>query len=265
MDRILLFIPMYNCEKQIVRVLKQIDDTILNYISEIIVVNNRSIDNGENAVIDYCREHDKLPLCIFRNDENYGLGGSHKVAFDYAIENNFDYVIVLHGDDQGAIRDLLPALKKKSYRKYDCCLGARFTSKSKLMGYSKIRIFGNYFFNFIFSVAMKRKIFDLGAGLNMYSVDMLKSRYYNTYPDNLTFNVYMLMAVKSYNQCYAFFPLTWRETDQVSNAKVLSQAVKTLKMLVKYTISGKDFLKIDSRDKKYNKYTYQVIYGEVKE
>lgn len=264
MDKILLFIPMYNCENQIIRVLNQIDDTILNYISEVIVVNNKSIDNGESVVIDYCRKHDELPLKLLRNDENYGLGGSHKVAFEYAIDNSFDYVIVLHGDDQGAICDLLPALKTKSYRKYDCYLGARFASESKLIGYSKIRIVGNLFFNFIFSMAMRRKIFDLGAGLNMYSVDILKSRYYYTYPDNLTFNVYMLMAVKSYNQSYAFFPLTWRETDQVSNAKVLSQAIKTLKMLVKYTINEKDFLKIDYRDKKYNKYTYQIVYGGIK-
>ena len=95
----------------------------------------------------------------------------------------------------------------------------------------------------------------------MYSVDILKSRYYLTYPDNLTFNVYMLMAVKSYNQSYTFFPLTWRETDQISNAKVFSQAIKTLKMFVGYTMNEKDFLIIDSRDKKYNKYTYQIVFG----
>lgn len=261
MDKILLFIPMYNCEKQIVRVLGQIDDVVLKYVSEIIVVNNRSTDNGEMAVIEYCRGHKKLPLHIFRNDENYGLGGSHKVAFEYAIDNGFDYVIVLHGDDQGSIRDLLPALKKKSYHKYDCCLGARFTSKSKLIGYSKFRILGNYILNVMFSVAMRRRIFDLGAGLNMYSVDILKSRYYLTYPDNLTFNVYMLMAAKAFNQQYAFFPLTWRETDQISNAKVMSQGVRTLKMLSEFTLKGKAFFEIDSREKQHNRYTYQVVYG----
>lgn len=39
------------------------------------------------------------------------MGGSHKVAFNYAIENNFDYIIVLHGDDQGSISDMIPVLK----------------------------------------------------------------------------------------------------------------------------------------------------------
>ena len=81
MDRILLFIPMYNCEKQIIRVLSQLDEIIKSYIAEIIVVNNLSTDNGENAVIEYAKSHPDLTIKLLRNNENYGLGGSHKVAF----------------------------------------------------------------------------------------------------------------------------------------------------------------------------------------
>lgn len=62
MHKILLFIPMYNCEKQITRVLSQINDKIRQYISEIIVVNNRSTDNGEHVVIDYLKGHIKPAL-----------------------------------------------------------------------------------------------------------------------------------------------------------------------------------------------------------
>ena len=34
MDKILLFIPMYNCEKQITRVLGQLDKEILNILKK---------------------------------------------------------------------------------------------------------------------------------------------------------------------------------------------------------------------------------------
>ena len=33
-DKILVFIPMYNCEKQIVRVIDRLNGEIKNYISE---------------------------------------------------------------------------------------------------------------------------------------------------------------------------------------------------------------------------------------
>ena len=111
MPKILLFIPMYNCEKQITRVLSQIKEDNIHYFSEILVVNNISTDNGEQAIIDYAKNHPELPIKLLRNNNNYGLGGSHKVAFQYCLDNQFDYVIVLHGDDQGDIINLLPYLK----------------------------------------------------------------------------------------------------------------------------------------------------------
>ena len=107
-EKILVFIPGYNCEKQIVRVLKQFDKEVLKYIDEVIFVNNRSTDNTERAVLNYKKEHPEIPIRIFRNDENYNLGGSHKVAFNYALKYKYDYLIVLHGDDQGDIHDLVP-------------------------------------------------------------------------------------------------------------------------------------------------------------
>ena len=131
-EKFLVFIPGYNCEKQIIRVLEQFDKKVLEYIDEIIFVNNRSTDNTEKAVLNYKKDHKELPIKILRNDEKYNLGGSHKVAFNYALKNQFDYLIVLHGDDQGDIHDLLPYLENGEYRNYDCLLGSRFLKNSKL-------------------------------------------------------------------------------------------------------------------------------------
>ena len=49
-----------------------------------IVVNNRSTDGTEAAVQDWMARHPDAPVRLLRNDRNYGLGGSHKVAFGYA-------------------------------------------------------------------------------------------------------------------------------------------------------------------------------------
>ena len=261
MDKVLLFIPMYNCQKQIVRVLAQLEGEAAEYISQVIVVNNRSTDNGEQAVMDYLsRNKLRLPVSLLRNDENYGLGGSHKVAFDYAINNGFDYVIVLHGDDQGDISNLLPYLKTKEYSNYDSFLGARFMKGSKLQGYSKFRTFGNHVYNLFFSVGAGRMVYDLGSGLNMYSVKSLESRYYLRFNDNLMFNCYMLLAASYLKQKVKFFPILWREDDQVSNVKMVSQAVKTLKMLWGYVSKRSSLIEGEHRDKLIDSYTAQAVY-----
>lgn len=260
-DRILLFIPMYNCEKQIVRVLHQLTPEICRFFSEVIIVNNRSTDNGETAVQDYLEmEPIRVPVKLLRNRENYGLGGSHKVAFQYAIENAFDYVVVLHGDDQGEIADLASYLENRIYTQYDCCLGARFLKGSKLEGYSGFRTFGNRVYNILFSAVCGYRIYDLGSGLNLYSVKMLRDDFYKKYPDNLMFNYCMVMAVRQYQQKAMFFPITWKEEDQVSNVKLFDQAKRVMGMLWKYAVKRDKFLESDLRDRKIDIYQAETIW-----
>lgn len=247
-DRILVFIPMYNCEKQIIRVIDQLTGHIRPYISEVIIVNNRSTDNGEQAVLEKLKNLDTdLSIKLLRNNENYGLGGSHKVAFKYAIENNFDYIIVLHGDDQGDITDFIPLLENQTHKKYDCCLGARFMKKSKILGYSKFRTFGNKVYNFVFSIFLGKRVYDLGSGLNCYNVKLLKSNFFHKFTDNLTFNCYMLLAVNYYKQKINFFPISWREEDQVSNVKMINQALTTLLLVTKYFFIRGKYLNSEHR------------------
>lgn len=261
-NKIVLFIPMYNCEKQITRVLAQLTPDICCHIAQVIIVNNISTDDGEQAVIDYLKEHSlACPVNLLRNNQNYGLGGSHKVAFQYATSHNFDYIIVLHGDDQGSIHDLKNILDCNIYEKYDCCLGARFMKGSQLKGYSKFRTFGNRVYNILFQIATGTKIKDMGSGLNMYKTKMLENQFYLKYHDGLMFNCYMLLA-NGYNKFNTYyFPISWREDDQVSNVKLVNQAIRTFWIAFSYFISKKNiFMQKEFRDEVIHEYGYQEIY-----
>lgn len=262
MDRILLFIPMYNCERQIVRVLNQLKGESAYYLAQVVIINNRSTDGGEAAVIRWLEENPlSVPVALLRNDANYGLGGSHKVAFDYAIQNGFDYVIVLHGDDQGELANLLPYLKNRAYAGYDCFLGARFMKGSRLQGYSRFRTFGNHVYDLLFSLGAGHMVYDLGSGLNLYRVKALESRYYLHFKDNLMFNCYMLLASYYLGQKLRFFPIVWREDDQVSNVKMVNQAMRTLGMLWAYVKDKPSILTGEFRDTIIDDYTAQLVYA----
>lgn len=252
---------MYNCEKQILRVLGQLTDEVCSYLKEVIIINNRSTDKGEYAVKEYLKLHKlSIKISLLKNDDNYGLGGSHKVAFQYAMDNGFDYVIVLHGDDQGDISNILPYIKNEEYQKYDCLLGARFMKNSKLEGYSKFRTFGNYVYNLLFSIVCGCKVYDLGSGLNMYKTLSLKNKFYMKYKDNLIFNYCMIMGATYYKQNIRFFPIVWREDDQVSNVKMVNQAITVLKLLGSYMLNKKRFVFAEHRDKVIDNYSAKVVY-----
>ena len=146
-------------------------------------------------------------------------------SFQYAVRHGYDYLVVLHGDDQGDARDLYPLIASGEYKSYDCCLGSRFMKGSQIKGYSALRIFGNYGFNWLFSLVTLHKITDLGSGLNLYKVAGLKNGYYLKFPDTQYFNDCMILAQCHYRQKIRFFPISWREEDQVSNTKLTSFAL----------------------------------------
>ena len=236
-DRILVLIPCYNCERQIGRVLAQFRTVPVGVFQEVLVLDNGSTDATVDTAIEALPEFDRCRVVVARNRENYNLGGSHKATFAYAESQNFTHVIVLHGDDQGRIADVLPLLASGAHRNHDACLGARFMAGSRIEGYSYFRRLGNQVFNLIFSLALRRRVADLGSGLNVFGRTVFASEVTIRLPDDLHFNPYLLATLVQRRMRIMFFPISWREDDQVSNVHMASQALRTLGAAREYLVS----------------------------
>lgn len=257
--RILVFIPAYRCEAQIGRVLTQLRGRAGEWVSQVIVVDNQSPD-GTIEAAHLAAQDLPMPWVIWRNAANYGLGGSHKAAMRYARENGFDYLVVLHGDDQADINDLADGFASGEAFTHDCFLGARFAPGSRLQGYSWLRTFGNQVYNLLFSVVCHRRVYDLGSGLNLYRVSALEMDTIERLPDDLTFNYGMLMLSYARGQDVAFFPITWREEDQSSNVRLFRQAVRVLSLLGQRAWDARSFFDKDHRTVRHAEYTGAIVH-----
>jgi len=258
-DRILVFIPCYNCASQIKRVLAQFTPEISRHFAELLILDNGSKDDTIDSAITAMNAAHVQKITIGRNRANYNLGGSHKTAFAYAKQHDYTHVVVLHGDDQGDIRDLLPILAQNLHQQYDACLGARFMPESKLIGYSGFRIFGNYVFNTLFSIGSFAKVADLGSGLNIFALPIFSDPNVQNFSDDLRFNIYLLLSNIDQNRKLKFFPISWREDDQISNVKITSQALKTLGILWNYVFRRAYFRSHDHRAVPHSCYEFEVI------
>ncbi|MER1498409.1 glycosyltransferase family 2 protein [Enterobacter cloacae] len=264
--KIIVFIPTYRCEAQIRRVLEQFDSRVQQWIDTVMVVDNQSPDQTLDVAIELGKAViTRCNFIVWRNEDNYGLGGSHKAAFRYANEQGFDYIVVLHGDDQADIHDLIRQLEAGAHLDVDCLLGARFMRGSKLNGYSWFRTFGNLVYNWLFSLVTRRAIYDLGSGLNLYCLRTFREYYYNTFPDDLTFNYVMLLASYYRKQKVRFFPISWREEDQRSNVKLFRQAFKVLELLTGYALKRGQFLDRELRAHSFETYTGIIRYSHEKQ
>ncbi len=255
----LVFIPAYNCAAQIGRVMAQIRALPAGRVDRVLVIDNHSTDDTLESA-SRAAEDLSTEVLLTRNVENYGLGGSQKVGFQHALEHGFDRVTILHGDDQGSITDLLPVLDQPHAAQRNALLGARFMPGSRLHGYPAFRTFGNQTYNRLFSLVSGTRLYDLGSGLNSYRTPIFKDGFHLRFPDDLTFNYCMVLAHVRLRHDPLFFPLEWREDDQVSNVKLTRQAVRVLQLLGAYARDPEQFLATDHRGVARSSYPTEIVY-----
>jgi len=237
--KLAIIIPAYNCERQISRVIDRcMQVTYLNQVRHLIIIDNRSTDNtlsaAKEAFLCHKQQLDDIGISaeILLNDENYSLGGSHKVGFRHCIEKNTCCAIVLHGDDQANPNDFNDQFATGVPNDIDAILGSRFMKGSTLTGYTLFRQAGNGIFSLLLRVFGFGDLRDMGSGLNFYRLDRLPSETWANAADNLTFHLYFLLSMSLAKANLKFVPISWREEDQKSNARLLSQSVELLKVIL---------------------------------
>lgn len=201
--------------------LDEIDQRLIDRVEEIAVIDNGSTQNTVEVALAYKKKHPMDgKLKVFRNTDNYSLGGTHKVAFLRAEKRGLTHVIIIHGDNQAKSDEANNLLDYCiEHPEHRTVLGSRFMKGSRLVGYDMKRIIGNRVLNAIFSIVTMRRLTDLGSGLNLFALSDLDRTAYLNFADKLTFNYELMLDFVRRKVNFAYLPITWREEDQVSNAR----------------------------------------------
>ena len=128
-----------------------------------------------------------------------------------------------------------------------------------LIGYSPLRRIGNRVFNVLFSVVVAGRVYDLGSGLNIFARNVFEGDVLQGFPDDLRFNVYLLLSLYARRLRFRFFPISWRELDQISNVKMVSQALRTLRAAAEYRLRPRTTLVRDHRAHRRDHYRFEIL------
>lgn len=242
---VLLFIPVFNCAKQIDRLLRSLQQKDISPFDQILITDNGSTDGTisaiQNVLSDKSLPISSLPVQLVKNIRNYGLGGSHKIAFSFCKRFGLDFCVILHGDDQARLADLQKCPPPESWWNIDMFLGARFMPGSERSNYSFIRTVGNFGMNWLASLISRHEIYDLGSGLNVFRIGALpddSELSFMTFPNDMNFHLCLMLAAISRGQRLTTFPIQWTEEDQVSNVKLFRQSLQILGILSRFKTAG---------------------------
>jgi glycosyltransferase involved in cell wall biosynthesis/SAM-dependent methyltransferase len=176
--RLLVFIVAYNAEETIERVLTRIPRTLgSEYDIEVLVIDDgskdRTFERGELA------RRAKLlpyPLHVLFNPKNQGYGGNQKIGFHYAIEKDFDFVALVHGDGQYAPERLPELVGPLKLGQADAVFGSRMLDPGGALrgGMPLYKYIGNKILTCLQNHLLRTRLSEFHSGYRAYSVAALR-------------------------------------------------------------------------------------------
>lgn len=184
-DRILLIIPAYNEEENILGTYKEIRNFNKNnkVKYDVIVINDGSTDNTENILNENKIRHITLI-------HNLGIGGAVQTGYKYAYENNYDIAVQFDGDGQHDVNYVYDIIKPILDKKADFTIGSRFIDKTSSRFKSTVaRQIGIRVISKAINISTHKKVFDTTSGFRACNKEIIKSfsiSYPLEYPEPVT-------------------------------------------------------------------------------
>lgn len=166
LKKVCVIIPTYNNHKT----LKRVIDGVLQYTSNVIVVNDGSTDSTFEIINSYSS------LESITISKNKGKGNALRSGFKKAIESGFHYAITIDSDGQHFPDDIPVFLEELAKNDSNILLiGSRNMNQENV---PKKSSFGNKFSNFWFWFETGIKLEDTQSGYRLYPLLHIPKKYY---------------------------------------------------------------------------------------
>lgn len=185
MKKILLIIPAYNEEKNILNTYESITKYNAKFHSkyDVIVINDGSRDNTEKILTDHNIPHIRLI-------QNLGIGGAVQTGYIYALRNGYDVAVQFDGDGQHDVSYVKTIVDPILNGKTDMVIGSRFINKDMdNFKSSQVRRLGIRLLSRVIAFKTKKKIYDTTSGFRAVNRDIMEffAQHYPTeYPEPIS-------------------------------------------------------------------------------
>ncbi len=183
--KVLLIIPAYNEEKNILTVYKNICDYNKKAKTklDVVFINDGSVDATEKILCENNINHIRLI-------QNLGIGGAVQTGYKYALYNDYDIAIQFDGDGQHNVNYVEVLIKPILEENVDMAIGSRFIdSSSSEFKSSFLRRVGIKLISSCIHFKTRVRIYDTTSGFrasNKNAIAMFAIHYPLEYPEPIS-------------------------------------------------------------------------------
>lgn len=231
-ERVLVFTACYNEKQNIKKLILEIKNNLPN--CDILIIDDNSPDQTQDVVKTLQNKISNLKLVV--REKKLGLDTAHKLAYEYAIKNNVDFLITMDADlshDPRELKNFVTYL-----RQYPFVIGSRYTDGGKcLMKGSRLFMskLGNLVIKF-FSRIKSNEFTTSYRGFNIRKLNGFHLK--NVNEKGYSFFMGTLFEIKKNKFPIKEIPITFLDREKGESKIPKFEIIRTLINLFKYILKG---------------------------
>ncbi len=241
--RIGVLVVAYNAAGTLHRVLDRIPSEFRERVSQILVSDDASSDATYLVGRGYQATDPSLPMTVLRQDHNLGYGGNQKIGYRWAIDNDLDVVVLLHGDGQYAPEMLPDMVAPIIGGECDAVFGSRMLESggARRGGMPLYKFFGNRILTGFENKVMGSSLSEWHSGYRAYAVEALRAIPFERNSNGFDFDTQVIVQLFEAGRTISEIPIPTYYGDEISHVNGVKYAVDICRHVVRYRLQKMGF------------------------
>lgn len=267
MFKVAVLVVAYNAEKKLADVLRRIPQGLSDVSIEVLVCDDSSSDSTSEVGRQFVKEFRRDDIKVIRHEINLGYGGNQKFGYEWAVSNNFDAVVLLHGDGQYAPELIESFIRPIMRDKVDVVLGSRMMTKggARAGGMPGYKFVGNKILTRWQNFITGTNFSEWHCGYRAYSTQSLKSINFLENPDGFDFDTQIILQMNSADKKIIEIPIPTYYGGEICYVQGLKYARQVSLGVVKHRLKSMGFFasRVSSPEYRF-KYDEHSSHGKIK-
>ena len=240
--RVGVLVVAYNAAGTLVQTLARMPARFARKVDHVLVCDDASSDETYEVGLRF-QSGSMLPLTIVRHEQNKGYGGNQKHGYAWAIEQELDVVVLLHGDGQYAPEHIEHLVAPLVAGEADAVFGSRMMvpGGARAGGMPLYKFIGNKILTSVQNGLVGLDLTEWHSGYRAYRVDALADLDLASYSDDFDFDTEIILGLHAQGKRIVEVPIPTYYGDEICYVNGMKYAKDVTIDVLKYRLRGLGF------------------------